>query len=88
MQPAPGATGYERGTITPIGSNPSWPVIIDQRRSATVPHSALVDATAHLLQSTILSAPTAQRLLTSSTSSAWAVVEVPELAEPAPTLWL
>lgn len=25
------ATGYERGTITPIGSEPSWPVIIDQR---------------------------------------------------------
>jgi Cys-tRNA(Pro)/Cys-tRNA(Cys) deacylase len=25
------ATGYERGTITPIGSVPGWPVIIDQR---------------------------------------------------------
>jgi Cys-tRNA(Pro)/Cys-tRNA(Cys) deacylase len=25
------ATGYERGTITPIGSDPIWPVIIDQR---------------------------------------------------------
>jgi Cys-tRNA(Pro)/Cys-tRNA(Cys) deacylase len=25
------ATGYERGTITPIGSVPSWPVIIDER---------------------------------------------------------
>jgi Cys-tRNA(Pro)/Cys-tRNA(Cys) deacylase len=25
------ATGYERGTITPIGSEPSWPVIVDQR---------------------------------------------------------
>ena len=25
------ATGYERGTITPIGSRPSWPVIIDRR---------------------------------------------------------
>jgi Cys-tRNA(Pro)/Cys-tRNA(Cys) deacylase len=24
------ATGYERGTITPIGSDPSWPVIIDR----------------------------------------------------------
>jgi Cys-tRNA(Pro)/Cys-tRNA(Cys) deacylase len=24
------ATGYERGTITPIGSEPSWPVIIDR----------------------------------------------------------
>jgi Cys-tRNA(Pro) deacylase len=27
------ATGYERGTITPIGSQPSWPVIIDERLS-------------------------------------------------------
>lgn len=25
------ATGYERGTITPIGSKPSWPLIIDER---------------------------------------------------------
>ena len=25
------ATGYERGTITPIGSDPEWPVLIDQR---------------------------------------------------------
>ena len=25
------ATGYERGTITPIGSEPSWPVYIDER---------------------------------------------------------
>jgi Cys-tRNA(Pro)/Cys-tRNA(Cys) deacylase len=25
------ATGYERGTITPIGSTPTWPVIVDQR---------------------------------------------------------
>ncbi len=25
------ATGYERGTITPIGSEPEWPVLIDQR---------------------------------------------------------
>ena len=25
------AAGYERGTITPIGSDPSWPVIIDRR---------------------------------------------------------
>ena len=25
------ATGYERGTITPIGSEPEWPVWIDQR---------------------------------------------------------
>lgn len=25
------ATGYERGTITPIGSEPGWPVFVDQR---------------------------------------------------------
>ncbi len=25
------ATGYERGTITPIGSEPLWPIILDQR---------------------------------------------------------
>jgi Cys-tRNA(Pro) deacylase len=25
------ATGYERGTITPIGSEPEWPVLIDER---------------------------------------------------------
>jgi Cys-tRNA(Pro)/Cys-tRNA(Cys) deacylase len=25
------ATGYERGTITPIGSAPSWPVFVDER---------------------------------------------------------
>jgi prolyl-tRNA editing enzyme YbaK/EbsC (Cys-tRNA(Pro) deacylase) len=25
------ATSYERGTITPIGSEPSWPVIIDRQ---------------------------------------------------------
>jgi len=25
------ATGYERGTITPVGSAPSWPVVVDQR---------------------------------------------------------
>ena len=25
------ATGYERGTITPIGSEPEWPVTVDQR---------------------------------------------------------
>ena len=25
------ATGYERGTITPIGSEPEWPVFIDKR---------------------------------------------------------
>lgn len=25
------ATGYERGTITPVGSEPPWPVYVDQR---------------------------------------------------------
>ncbi len=25
------ATGYERGTITPIGSEPPWPLFVDQR---------------------------------------------------------
>lgn len=25
------ATGYERGTITPIGSEPGWPVYVDRR---------------------------------------------------------
>jgi Cys-tRNA(Pro)/Cys-tRNA(Cys) deacylase len=25
------ATGYERGTITPIGSEPDWPVYVDRR---------------------------------------------------------
>lgn len=25
------ATGYERGTITPIGSEPGWPIYLDQR---------------------------------------------------------
>ncbi len=24
------ATGYERGTITPIGSEPEWPVFVDR----------------------------------------------------------
>lgn len=24
------ATGYHRGTITPLGSHPAWPVVIDQ----------------------------------------------------------
>jgi Cys-tRNA(Pro)/Cys-tRNA(Cys) deacylase len=25
------ATGYERGTITPIGSKPEWPIYVDHR---------------------------------------------------------
>jgi Cys-tRNA(Pro) deacylase len=39
-----GATGYERGTITPIGSEPSWPVVIDQR---LVGHRAALGAGGH-----------------------------------------
>jgi Cys-tRNA(Pro)/Cys-tRNA(Cys) deacylase len=38
------ATGYERGTITPIGSEPSWPVIIDQRLAG---HRAALGAGGH-----------------------------------------
>ncbi len=38
------ATGYERGTITPIGSDPKWPVIIDQR---LIGHRAALGAGGH-----------------------------------------
>jgi Cys-tRNA(Pro)/Cys-tRNA(Cys) deacylase len=38
------ATGYERGTITPIGSEPSWPVIIDRR---LIGHRAALGAGGH-----------------------------------------
>ena len=38
------ATGYERGTITPIGSDPGWPLIIDQR---LVGHRAALGAGGH-----------------------------------------
>ena len=38
------ATGYERGTITPIGSDPGWPVIIDQRLTG---HRAALGAGGH-----------------------------------------
>src|SRR6476620_1045517 len=38
------ATGYERGTITPIGSEPSWPVISDQRLAG---HRAALGAGGH-----------------------------------------
>ncbi len=38
------ATGYERGTITPIGSEQSWPVIIDQRLAG---HRAALGAGGH-----------------------------------------
>ena len=30
------ATGYERGTITPLGSVPSWPVFADERISGRI----------------------------------------------------
>jgi Cys-tRNA(Pro)/Cys-tRNA(Cys) deacylase len=63
------ATGYERGTITPIGSHPSWPVIIDRRlvghRAALAPVGM---ATAPSSRSTILSARTMPQWPTSSTS--------------------
>jgi Cys-tRNA(Pro)/Cys-tRNA(Cys) deacylase len=39
-----GVTGYERGTITPIGSEPNWPVIIDRR---LVGHRAALGAGGH-----------------------------------------
>jgi Cys-tRNA(Pro)/Cys-tRNA(Cys) deacylase len=38
------ATGYERGTITPIGSEPAWPVVIDQR---LVGHRVAMGAGSH-----------------------------------------
>ena len=38
------ATGYERGTITPIGSDPSWPVIIDRQ---LIGHRAALGAGGH-----------------------------------------
>ena len=38
------ATGYERGTITPIGSQPSWPVLIDRR---LIGHRAALGAGGH-----------------------------------------
>jgi Cys-tRNA(Pro)/Cys-tRNA(Cys) deacylase len=38
------ATGDERGTITPIGSEPNWPVIIDQR---LLGHRAALGAGGH-----------------------------------------
>lgn len=44
------ATGYERGTITPLGSTTSWPVFADERITGRVAmgagehgHSAWVD---------------------------------------------
>ncbi|WP_231706539.1 MULTISPECIES: aminoacyl-tRNA deacylase [Tsukamurella] len=48
------ATGYERGTITPVGAQGEWPVYVDERiPGATVAlgagahgHSAIVDADA------------------------------------------
>jgi prolyl-tRNA editing enzyme YbaK/EbsC (Cys-tRNA(Pro) deacylase) len=38
------ATGYERGTITPIGSEPSWSVIVDRRLAG---HRAALGAGGH-----------------------------------------
>lgn len=38
------ATRYERGTITPIGSEPNWPVIIDR---ALLGHRAALGAGGH-----------------------------------------
>ena len=45
------ATGYERGTITPLGSSTAWPVYIDSRASGRIAmgagahgYSAWVDA--------------------------------------------
>jgi Cys-tRNA(Pro)/Cys-tRNA(Cys) deacylase len=38
------ATGYERGTITPIGSEPNWPVIVDHRLTG---HRAALGAGGH-----------------------------------------
>ena len=50
------ATGYERGTITPLGSSTAWPVFADERISGRIAlgsgerdHAAFVDA-AELLQ--------------------------------------
>lgn len=49
------ATGYERGTITPIGSTTAWPVFADERISGRIAlgagahgHTAFVDAPALL----------------------------------------
>jgi Cys-tRNA(Pro) deacylase len=35
-QTAHRATGYERGTITPLGSTHAWPVVADERVAGTV----------------------------------------------------
>jgi Cys-tRNA(Pro) deacylase len=49
------ATGYERGTITPIGSTTAWPVFADERIAGRIAlgagqhgHSAFVEAPALL----------------------------------------
>lgn len=48
-----GATGYERGTITPLGSSTAWPVFADERIAGRIAmgagehgYSAFVDAAA------------------------------------------
>jgi Cys-tRNA(Pro) deacylase len=45
------ATGYERGTITPLGSSAAWPVFVDERISGRIAlgsgehgHALFVDA--------------------------------------------
>jgi len=45
------ATGYERGTITPLGSSTAWPVFVDERISGRIAlgsgehdHAVFVDA--------------------------------------------
>ena len=45
------ATGYERGTITPLGSSTAWPVFVDERVSGRIAlgsgehdHAVFVDA--------------------------------------------
>ena len=50
-QLARAATGYERGTITPLGSSTAWPVFADERISGRVAlgsgehdHAVFVDA--------------------------------------------
>jgi prolyl-tRNA editing enzyme YbaK/EbsC (Cys-tRNA(Pro) deacylase) len=47
------ATGYERGTITPLGSSTAWPVFVDSRLSGRIAmgageqgYSAFMDAQA------------------------------------------
>ena len=62
------ATGYERGTITPIGSEPDWPVLVDERWSAAgSPWAPGVTDSAPSSTSTIWPGRTARTSPTSST---------------------